>query len=135
MPFKQGRNLNVTISISTFKIGLQRAKANHFTTLLYVLKLFSENCELEKSHTIPNLLTEQQHLHRFRQDKATVHTLCGHESHLIGAGIQFIQAAEGAVLTVSDPVIFEITKKQYTLTERKLYRSKEKPSETLTGRF
>ncbi len=29
---------------------------------------------------------------------------------------------QGAVLTISYPVIFEITEKQYTLTERKLYR-------------
>ena len=42
---------------------------------------------------------------------------------------------QGAVLTISYPVIFEITEKQYTLAEWKLIAKKKKPSETLTGRF
>ena len=42
---------------------------------------------------------------------------------------------QGTVLTVSDPVIFEITEKQYTFAEWKLTAKKKKPSETLTGRF
>ena len=42
---------------------------------------------------------------------------------------------QGAVLTVSDAIIFEITEKPYTFAEWKLTAKKKKPSETLTERF
>nr|DAY84259.1 MAG TPA: hypothetical protein [Caudoviricetes sp.] len=48
-------------------------------------------------------------LHRFRQDQLAVHALGGHEAHLVGAGVQLVQAAEGAVLAVGNPVVAVVT--------------------------
>ena len=42
-------------------------------------------------------------------------TLGGHKTYLIGACIQLVETAEGTVLTVCNPVIFQVTKEENTL--------------------
>ena len=51
-----------------------------------------------------------EELHGLGQDQLAIDALGGQEADLIRAGIQLVQAAEGAILAVSHPVVAVVTK-------------------------